>query len=244
MKSGMKRYRQRSAAQAELVVPDGDGPLDLAELFAPLPTAAPLRLEIGCGHGEFISQMAAAHPAERFLGIEHDRLRITKIAHKCLALSAENVRLAQGEAHALVRFRLPPASCQRVYILFPDPWPKLAHRRRRLLNRSFLLDLSHAVAPGGRLVIASDTAEYALQALSNCSTLPGLWRSLYPAGYRFDIPTRFPTVFERYKKAEGCHICYLLLERTNVIAPPRVIWKTQRGRPDASEHSPLSLEDY
>ncbi len=234
--TGMKRYRVRNAAQATLVGSKGDAPVDADALFG---CTGPTRLEIGFGHGEFISAMAAAHPGERFIGVEHDDLRVTKTAHKCLKLGATNVRLFGAEAHRFVRLRLAPASLQRAYILFPDPWPKPGHRRRRLMTRSFLLDLSHAVAPGGRLVFASDTHNYALQVLSNLTTLPGLWTNLHPpAGYRIDIPTRFPTVFERYKKEEGCTIMYLLLERTAAAAPPRCAW------PDpAANLSPHGDED-
>jgi tRNA (guanine-N7-)-methyltransferase len=223
--TGMKRYRVRSAAQATLVGDKADTLLDLATLFGD-PAPRPLRLELGFGHGEFMASMAQAHPDDRFIGVEHDDLRVTKCAHKCLKTGATNVRLFGAEAHRFVRCRLPAASVQRAYILFPDPWPKPAHRRRRLANRAFLLDLSWAVAPGGRLVFASDTHNYAFQVLSNLTTLPGLWRNLYqPSGYRIDIETRFPTVFERHKKAEGCTICYLLMERTAVAAPERLPWR-------------------
>ncbi len=215
--AGMRRYRVRSSAHATLVGPSGDDVVDPAALFPG--HTGPLRLEIGCGHGEFISQLAAAHPAERFLGIEYDPLRVTKIAHKCLGLGADNVRVFQGEAHRFVHVRLPTASVDRIYILFPDPWPKPGHRRRRLMNRHFLHDLSRIAAPGCRLEIASDTHDYAFQALSNLTTLHGLWHNRFPAGYAIDIPTRFPTVFERYKKSEGCTIAYLRLERTAVEAP-------------------------
>jgi len=181
-----------------------------------------VRLEIGFGHGEFITALAQEHPQERLIGVEHDALRVTKTAHKCLKNDVANVRLFNDDAHRFVRLRLPPTSLSRIYILFPDPWPKIGHRRRRLLSRSFLLDLSHAAAPGCRFIMASDTHEYAWQCLSNLTTLPGLWRNAYlPAGYRIDIPTRFPTVFERYKKSEGCSIAYLLFERTALPAPPR-----------------------
>jgi tRNA (guanine-N7-)-methyltransferase len=224
--TGMKRYRVRTEAQASLVGPRGDGLLDPSPLFG---RNAPLRLEIGFGHGEFISAMAQAHPDEDFIGVEYDPLRVTKTAHKCLKLGAHNVRLFNGEAHAFVRHRLPPASLRRAYVLFPDPWPKPAHRRRRLMNRAFLLDLAWAMAPGGRLMIASDTHNYALQALSNTTTTPGLWRSLYPSGYRIDIPTRFPTVFERHKKEEGCTICYVSLERTPTPPPERAPWPVGRA---------------
>ena len=218
---GMKRYRVRTEAQASLVGARGDELIDPAALFA---RRAPLRLEIGFGHGEFISAMAAAHPDEDFIGVEYDPLRVTKTAHKCLKAGAHNVRLFSGEAHRFVRHRLTPGSVQRAYILFPDPWPKAGQRRRRLANRAFLLDLAHAMAPGGRLMFASDTHNYAFQVLSNVTTLPGLWRSLYPSGYRIDIPTRFPTVFERHKKEEGCTICYVLLERSEQAAPERAPW--------------------
>lgn len=228
---GMRRYRHRTEVQARLVGEQSDAPLDLAALFG---RRAPLRLDIGFGHGEFISQMAAAHPDEDFLGIERDDLRVTKTAHKSVKLDAANVRLFHGEAHRFVRFRLPPAALSRAYILFPDPWPKAGHRRRRLMQRSFLLDLTWAMRPGGRLVIASDTHEYAFQALSNLTTIPGAWRNRYaPNGYRIDIPTRFPTVFERHKKAEGCTICHLLLERTTQAPPPRVAWPARRSDDDA-----------
>ena len=79
--------------------------------------------------------------------------------------------------------------------------------------------------------MASDTHEYVFQCLSNLSTLPTLWRNLYlPAGYRFDIPTRFPTLFERHKKAEGCRIAYVMFERTHAEAPTRTIWEKPRTR--------------
>ncbi len=220
--AGMRRYKVRTADQESLIGAADAAPLDLAGLFT---AQRPLRLELGFGHGEFITAMAAAHPAESFIGVEHDPLRVTKTAHKCLKAGLGNVRLFGGDAHAFVRFRLPPASVNRIYILFSDPWPKTDHRRRRLVNRAFLLDLARIAAPGCRFIFASDTHNYTLQVLSNTTTLPGLWRNCYaPVGYRIDIPTRFPTLFETYKKAEGCTIAYLMLERTAEPAPAPLPW--------------------
>jgi tRNA (guanine-N7-)-methyltransferase len=229
---GMKRYRTRTDEQARLVGERGGEALDFPVLFG---RRAPVRLEVGFGHGEFISQMAAAHPDEDFVGVDINDLRTTKAAHKSNRLDAANVRVFNDEAHRFVRFRIPPASVERVYILFPDPWPKASHRRRRLMNRSFLLDVAWTLKPGGRLIIASDTHNYAFQALWNCTTLPGLWLNRYPGAFRFDIPTRFPTVFERHKKEEGCSICYLLLERTAAAAPARIPWPQQNV--DADERT-------
>ena len=88
--TGMKRYRVRTEAQASLVGARGDDRLDPVALFG---RTAPLRLEIGFGHGEFISEMAAAHPDEDFIGVDYDHQRVTKTAHKCLKVGARNVRL-------------------------------------------------------------------------------------------------------------------------------------------------------
>lgn len=223
----MRRFRQRSAEQAAMIASAQGPALDLDALFG---RRVPRRLEIGFGHGCFLSPMAAAHPDEDFLGVEREDLRVNKTAHKSLGLQATNIRLFEGSAEGFLQ-RLPSASLHRAYVLFPDPWPKRRHRRRRLLIRSTLLDLAWALAPGGRLVIASDCHAYAFQALANISTLPGLFHNLYaPQGYRFDIPTRFPTVFERHCKAAGCRVCYLMLERSMQCAPPRIILRGNRYR--------------
>lgn len=235
--SGMKRYRHRTAEQAHLVGARSAEPIDPVALFG---RRAPLRLEVGFGHGRFLSQLAAAHPGVDVLGVEQQDLRVTKTAHQSRKCGAGNVRLFWDDAHRFVRERIPARSLERVYVLFPDPWPKARHRRRRLLNRAFLIDVAWSLAPGGQLIIASDAHDYAFQALSNCSTMPGVWENRYrPQGYRFDIPTRFPTVFEQHKKAEGCRICYLMLERTDREAPAPTRYPglnggspLRRGQPD------------
>ena len=210
--TGMKRYRQRSDEQAALVLPN-DAMIDPNAVFG---RKAPLRLEIGFGHGGFLSQMAASHPDEDFIGIEAQEIRVTKTAHWSNKRGADNVRLIGGDADKLLRNCIPKGSLKRAYILFPDPWPKMRHRRRRYVNRSFLLALTECMAPGGRFLFGSDTHNYAMQVLSNMSTLPaGLWRNCYAdtGGYKFNIPTRFPTVFEKHHKDVGHDIAYLMFER-------------------------------
>ncbi|MFW5846038.1 MAG: hypothetical protein ACOCXJ_07415, partial [Planctomycetota bacterium] len=109
----MRRYRQRSAEEARLVgAAEPDARIDPVTLFG---RRAPLRLEIGFGHGRFLSQLAAAHPAEDFLGVEAKDLRVTKTAHKSLQLQAHNIRLFTGEAHAFVREALPSGCLHRCY---------------------------------------------------------------------------------------------------------------------------------
>ncbi len=229
---GMRRYRQRGNAHARLVEDQDSCLLNYTELFG---RDAPTRLEVGFGHGTFLSQMAAAHPDENFIGIELQELRVNKTAHKSDKLEAHNVRLYRGEAHRFVRQRLPQASLKRAYVLFSDPWPKAKHRRRRLMNRSFLLDLIYAMETDGEIIIATDTLNYCFQALSNFSTLPNLCKNIYaPQGYQINIPTRFPTVFEVHKKKEGWDIGYLKMRRTDAQLPPRLPWNPVGQKRDAS----------
>jgi tRNA (guanine-N7-)-methyltransferase len=215
---GMRRYRVRTSAQATLVGPEGTGRLDLEMLFG---RQAPLHLELGCGHGEFISHEAATHPDTNHLGVEYDRLRVTKCAHKCLGTGATQVRIFAAEAQAFLADRLPDACADTITIRFPDPWPKPSHRRRRLVQLAVLRSLTRIARPGCVLRFVSDTHNYALQVLSNLTLLPGCWRNrLMPAGYAFDLPHDVVTVFERYKRQEGCAICHLVLERTSSPASP------------------------
>lgn len=220
--SGMRRYRHRGSAHAPYIARSSEDVLDYQQLFG---RQAPVRLEVGFGHGTFLSHMAAAHPEEDFIGIEMQQLRVTKTAHKSARLNAHNICLFDGEAHQFVRHRLPPGGLKRAYVLFSDPWPKQRHRRRRLMNRSFLLDLLYAMEEGGEIIIATDTLNYCFQVLSHFSTLPAIADNCYrPQGYLLNIPTRFPTVFEVHKKREGCTIGYLKFRRNAQALPPRLNW--------------------
>lgn len=225
----MRRYKLRSPSEAALVGPPGDGLIDAQALFG---RRARLRVDLGSGHGEFVTAMAAHHPEEDFLAVERQVVRVTKTARACLRLGLGNVRLFEDEIHAFVRLRLPPASVHRLYVLYPDPWPKPGHRRRRLLNRAFLLDAAWALSPGGRLVFVSDVPNYSCAVLANATLLPGLWRNLgEPAGYWVDPPHRFPTVFERHRRNAGCRPLHLEWERTSAVAPPRLaaLWVDRPG---------------
>lgn len=215
----MRRYRVRREHHEALIGTPGTDRIDPQALFG---RSAPLRLEIGFGHGAFLEQLAAHHPDEDVIGVERDPLRVTKTAHRCAKAGIDNVRLYEDDAHAFARQRLPEAAFHRAYCLFSDPWPKLKHRRRRVVNRGLMVDLAWALQPGGQLILATDCHEYAMQMLSHTTTMPGVFRNGYqPAGYRFDVPVRFGSVFLRHKTAAGCRIAYLLLHRTEAAAPPR-----------------------
>ena len=113
----MRRYRHRSAEQSAMIEQERrqEARIDTAAVFG---RRAPLRCELGFGHGSFLSHMAAAHPDEDFIGVEHDPLRCTKTAAKSLQLDAHNVQLYCDDAQSFMRHRLAPASLKRCYVLF------------------------------------------------------------------------------------------------------------------------------
>jgi tRNA (guanine-N7-)-methyltransferase len=129
--------------------------LDLQKIFGRI---APLHIDLGCGDGSFLCELAAKYPAKNFLGIDRQRRRITKTTRKAAALP--NVRVLDVEIASAVRYLLPPDSVETFYLLFPDPWPKRRHHRRRIVTPEFLDSIQRALEPAGLLHIATDHFDY------------------------------------------------------------------------------------
>jgi hypothetical protein len=108
--------------------------LDVAELFR---RNAPLHVDLGCGDGSFLCQMAQQFPNTNFLGVERLTKRVEKVRRK--AEKIENVRVLCADSLFVVRYVLPESSVETFYLLFPDPWPNLRRtgpRRPRQARRS------------------------------------------------------------------------------------------------------------
>ncbi len=141
----------------ELIPADYFAPLDLTAIF---PRVAPLEIDLGCGDGTFLVSRAAQFPGRNFLGIERLIGRVRSACGKAGRGKLPNVRVLRIETSYAVEYLLPPDSVAVAHLLFPDPWPKKRHHRRRIVTSDFLAAVERILAPGGRLRIATDEKDY------------------------------------------------------------------------------------
>lgn len=141
--------------------------LDLEKIFR---RRAPLHVDLGCGDGSFLCALAQRLPDKNFLGIERLSGRIRSSARK--AASLDNVRLLQMESSYAVRYLLPAESVETFYLLFPDPWPKRRHHRRRIVTPDFLNSVHAALEHNGVIYIATDYLDYFRKIKKTAESIP------------------------------------------------------------------------
>jgi tRNA (guanine-N7-)-methyltransferase len=142
--------------------------LDLETIFGRKP---PLHVDLGCGDGSFLCALAQRLPDKNFLGIERLSGRVRSCARK--AASLNNVRLLQIESFYAVRYLLPAESVETFYLLFPDPWPKRRHHRRRIVTPDFLNSAHAALEQNGIIYIATDYLDYFRKIKKIAESTPG-----------------------------------------------------------------------
>lgn len=147
----------------------------------------PLALEIGCGIGDFIAQLAARNPDVNYLAIDIYNKGCLKTCKKVEALGLDNVRVMRIEARYLLSRHLEPESLAAIYINCPDPWPKKRHRARRLVNAEFLRAALHYLRPGGDFYFSTDFADYAEEVAELFPAVEG-YRNCLSAPYALDLP--------------------------------------------------------
>jgi tRNA (guanine-N7-)-methyltransferase len=142
--------------------------LDLEKIFG---RNAPLHVDLGCGDGSFLCALAQRLPDKNFLGIERLSGRVQSSARK--AASLDNVRLLQVESSYAVRYLLPAGLVETFYLLFPDPWPKRRHHRRRIVTPDFLSSVHVALEQNGVIYIATDDLDYFRKIKETAESIPG-----------------------------------------------------------------------
>jgi len=180
--------RKRKAGLLETKLPDlevrlpANGCLAPATLF-PLPFDD-LWLEVGFGHGEHLAAAAAANPSTGFLGCEPFLNGIANLLQLVEDKGLRNVRIFPDDARLLMD-ALPDACLGRAYILFPDPWPKVRHWNRRIINPDNLNRLSRLLRSGAELRLASDHMGMVRWMLWQVRRHPGFtWLARHPADWR------------------------------------------------------------
>jgi tRNA (guanine-N7-)-methyltransferase len=169
---------------------------------------APLHVDLGCGDGSFLCALAQRLPDKNFLGIERLLSRIRSSARKAASLS--NVRLLQMESSYAVRYLLPAGSVETFYLLFPDPWPKRRHHRRRIVTPDFLNSVHAALEHKGVIYIATDHLDYFKQIKEIAHSAPGF--AIAPVDV--ELPS---SKFEMAFRQKGTPIHWLALRKISPV---------------------------
>ena len=193
------------------VDPDRDPIRDLPALFEHRPDA--VYLEIGFGGGEHLVARALANPEAGFIGIEPFVNGIAKALVQVDLLQIENIRIFDKDASLLIG-KLPDDGLAGIDLLYPDPWPKRRHWKRRFINRKNLCQIARILSPGGRLRFVSDHPGYVNWTLRHCLKLSDMrWTAKQAGDWQNPWPGWLSTRYEKKAFREGRSPAYLIFEK-------------------------------
>ncbi|AWN35406.1 tRNA (guanine(46)-N(7))-methyltransferase TrmB [Methylobacterium radiodurans] len=216
LREGQERRLAELLPALRVTVPP-DGALDPATLFPAVPDLREVWLEIGFGGGEHLAAQAAAHPDVGIIGAEPFVNGVVKLLRAVDEQGLRNVRVRDEDVTALIA-RLPDACLARVYLLYPDPWPKRRQRKRRFVSEGSLAEIARVLRDGGVFRFASDIDDYAGWTLARAARCPDLawtaasaddWRQPFPGwpGTRYEAKAiaagRRPTYLEFARRPRG-----------------------------------------
>jgi tRNA (guanine-N7-)-methyltransferase len=196
--SGQDRLFRENLPALEIALPDGS--LDPRSLFAGKSRYA---LEIGYGGGEHLARLASENPDTGFIGCEVFSGGIAKLLEAANEAGLDNVRVFTDDALKLI-VKLPDASLDEAYLLYPDPWPKSRHHKRRFVSPLTLSELARVLKLGAAFRFATDIEDYANWTLAHilreprfrfAPARPGIWFEPW-LGWQ-------PTRYEKKARAEG-----------------------------------------
>lgn len=167
LRAGKQSLMEALLPELTIALPDS-GTLTLSTLF---PNAKAMWLEIGFGGGEHLVHQAVQHRDTGIIGCEPYINGIAELLKNIESHKLRNVRIYPADARLLIE-KLPDASLDKVFILYPDPWPKARHHKRRLISKEFLDSLARVMKPNAELRLATDHADYATWMLERLLTHP------------------------------------------------------------------------
>jgi tRNA (guanine-N7-)-methyltransferase len=182
-----KRLLAERLPELQLDVPADGSTIELDPLFNP--PCSQHWLEVGFGGGEHLAAQAAANPDVGLIGCEP---YVNGVA-RCLSLlgDCDNVRVVIDDARLLLK-ALPDRCLDRIFVLFPDPWPKNRHHKRRIVNPDTVADMARLLNAGGELRLASDDMNYARMMLWTVMNHGAFdWLAERPADWR-ERPADWP----------------------------------------------------
>ena len=186
-------------------------PADLRTLF---PIAVDdVRLEIGFGGGEHLIEQARANPRTGFIGNEPFVNGMAKALAAIEAHKLGNIRLFAGDAIELIAW-LPAGALGHIDLLYPDPWPKRRHWKRRFVQDASLRALARILRPGGALHFATDISDYAAWALARVLRSPDfVWTAECARDWQEPWPDYSPTRYEQKARRENRAPAYFSFQR-------------------------------
>ncbi len=195
-----RTLKPRQAALMETLLPRiavPDAKLGPIEPSALMPRAKEIWFEIGFGGGEHLAEQAARHPDVLIIGCEPFLNGVASALRHVDERGLENVRIHAGDAREILA-AMPDASIDRVFILFPDPWPKMRHHKRRFVQAETAADLARVLKPGGRLRFVTDWKAYAAWALERLIHEPRFrWLAERAADWRDAPGDHSPTRYQQ-----------------------------------------------
>lgn len=173
------------------------------------PDDRPLEVDLGCGDGSFLLGMAEHHPERSFLGVERLLGRVRKVCKRAKRGNLGNLKVLRLESRYSIEWLLAPGSVSRLHLLCPDPWPKVRHHRRRLIQQDFLEAVCKVLEPGGEFLFKTDHDEYFEWAVEKVAEFGRLESLEWPEDAFFYPKTDFQIQWE----AEGKRLQGLRLRK-------------------------------
>lgn len=203
-----RTIKPRQAALMESLLPALRPPAGAFDPRRLMPDAAEVWLEIGFGGGEHMAAQAGRRPDVLLLGAEPFQNGVASALRHIDEAALRNVRVHDGDARELMG-RLPDASLDRVFILFPDPWPKARHNKRRIVQADTVAELARLLKPGGALRFASDWADYVDWSLLRITANPAFrWTAGRADDWRLPPADHITTRYEE-KRLGDCAPVFL-----------------------------------
>jgi len=168
-----------------------------------------LRLEIGFGDGERLIEQATLNPDVAFLGCEPFLNGVAKAVAAISDQGLRNIRIHAGDARDLLA-ALPPGSVDRIELLYPDPWPKRRHHKRRIVSDAFLASAARVLKAGHELRYATDIDDYCAWTLNHIARSPDFaWPAEQPNDWLIPWEGWKSTRYEEKARREGRPSAYL-----------------------------------